>query len=902
MKSVMAGSCGSWLFNATIRSLLLLGTFSFLSLSALAGALQRVPNTTLAMPSAPPTFPGYTLTNAFGMNFLDAVEIVTPPGETNRVFVVERGGNIVVITNLAAPTRTIFLNATSKVTYDNNEGGLLSLAFHPNYASNGYFYVWYYGPDSTTAGTGAHDVLARYQVSPTNANFADPATEVRFLRQFDQAGNHNGGDLHFGADGYLYMSLGDEGDQYDQHTYQTPTNNSQQIDRDFFSGMLRIDVDKKPGNLTPNPHPAVTTNYLVPADNPWVGATTLNGTNINTNNLHTEFWAIGFRNPFRWNFDSDTGLLYLGDVGQDLYEEVNIVVKGGNYGWNFRDGFTTGFRPAPSNFTSINPILVYNHGLATNQGDAIIGGVVYRGSQLSQLYGCYIFGDNVSSNIWSLKYDGTNVSYWQRIAGAVGVSSFGVDPRNGDILLTARGTESSNATNQPILRLIYSGSQSGAPIPPTLVATGAFSNLTTLTPNAGIVPYDINVPFWSDNAIKTRWFSVPNTNLTVVFSATNNYSFPTGTVWIKHFDLQTNDSPPSSTRVETRLLVRNSNGVYGVTYRWGGSTTNATLVPEGGMDENFTITQGGIPHIQTWHFPSWSECQACHSAVGGLGLGFNTAQLNKDFNYSGNVTNQIQALSDAGYFSAPVAGLHTLPALASATNTAASLEYRVRSYLAANCSQCHQPGGAALALWDARFKTPGPQAGIINGPLLNNFGDTNNRVVAPGSLGNSVLFSRVASLDGNHMPPLDTTVLNTQAVQLLSNWITTDLLSYQSYATWQMANFGNTNAPNTQPTADYDNDRALNYLEYLTGTDPTNPNSFWSINISASGVVSIAYPQVANRGFEVQVNTSLSNPNGWTPLDVTGNEPFFSSSNRTATVFDALGASPKYYRVRVFEP
>src|SRR5262249_52369038 len=141
-------------------------------------------------------------------------------------------------------------------------------------------------------------------------------------------------------------------------------------------------------------------------------------------------------------------------------------------------------------------------------------------------------------------------------------------------------------------RLVYSTNVVGQPPPATLNDTGAFSDLPTLTSSAGVVPYNINVPFWSDNAIKTRWFSVPNTNLTIGYSPTNNWSFPTGTVWIKLFDLLTNSSPPISTRLETRLLVRNSTGVYGVTYRWGGAT-NATLVSDGGMDESFVINNGG---------------------------------------------------------------------------------------------------------------------------------------------------------------------------------------------------------------------------------------------------------------------------------------------------------------------
>ena len=200
----------------------------------------------------------------------------------------------------------------------------------------------------------------------------------------------------------------------------------------------------------------------------------------------------------------------------------------------------------------------------------------------------------MDGNIWSLYYNGSYATNWQRVANNVGVSSFGTDPRNGDILFAARGPEGSTTNAQPIQRIIYSTNYTGAPVPAMLSLTGAFTNVSTLTPNAGIVPYTVNVPFWSDNAVKSRWFSVPNTNLTIGFNTNSPWSFPTGTVWIKHFTLQTNSSPPISIPVETRLLVRNSNGVYGVTYRWGGSTTDAALVPDGGMDDTFVINNGGV--------------------------------------------------------------------------------------------------------------------------------------------------------------------------------------------------------------------------------------------------------------------------------------------------------------------
>ena len=737
--------------------------------------LQRVPNTTLtSLPPQPPQF-GYTINNAFpGLTFTQPVGLASPPQETNRLFILEQTGNIVVITNLAAPTRTVFM---SLPVYLSPESGLLGLAFHPGYATNGYFFVIATRTLTTSQAPGEqiHLCLSRFQVAATNANVALTNTELRLITQYHETDNHNGGDLHFGPDGYLYASLGDEGLQYNGHLH------AQVITNKFFSAILRLDVDKRPGNLPPNPHPANTTNYFIPADNAFVGRTNFNGQTFNATNVRTEFYAIGFRNPWRFSFDSGTGLLFVGDVGQDLYEEVDVITNGANCGWAYYEGLhlaTTLYPSSPTILTNpppgLNfPIQEIPHGGAVNYvGNAVIGGVVYRGNRMSQLYGAYVFCDNGYNSVWMLRYDGSNTIPYQPITSALYPSAIGVDPRNGDILFC-------HFYHGQIGRLDYSNNVTGAPLPATLADTGAFTNLNTLAPSAGIVPYDLNVPFWSDNASKSRWFSVPNTNLTITFNAAGNWSFPTGTVWIKHFELElTNGVAASRKRLETRFIVRNTNGIYGITYRWD-SATNATLVPEAGTNETFVVNNGGILRTQVWHFPGRAECLVCHTAAGGYGLGFRTEQLNRSFTYGALNTNQISALSAAGYFSAPVTNNPaTLHALAHATNAAVTLEFRARSFLAANCAQCHQPGGGAQrANWDARITTATANAGLIKAVPVNNFGSTNHFIIAPQSPSNSVLFTRLAardlgSLPSIQMPPLDSMLADTQNVLLVSNWIT----------------------------------------------------------------------------------------------------------------------------------
>jgi glucose/arabinose dehydrogenase/mono/diheme cytochrome c family protein len=875
-------------------------------LAQAGGPIQRLPNTTLQMPTNPPTL-GYTWSNALGtLTFTNPVALASPPGETNRLFIVEKKGRIVVITNLAAPTRTVFMDISSRVlsstdTTVSGEEGCLGLAFHPGYATNGYFYVSYTGNATTSAGTGRHDILSRFSVSGANPNQGDAASEVRFILQYDEASNHNAGDLHFGADGYLYVSLGDEGGAYDNWA------NSQRIDKDFFSAIMRLDVGPESfrGSLTPHAHAALPalTNYAIPPDNPYVGATTFNGLPVNSNNVRTEFWAVGMRNPWRFSFDPVTGLLYLGHVGQGTYEWVNIVSKGTNPGWNYYEGTKqwTNSAQIPTNLVWTPPLVQYGHSGGRN---CIIGGVVSRGYRLSQLYGAYLYADYGSGEIWALRHTGTNVSQNSTILTNSGAafSAFGVDPSNGDVLYAAL----KGGINSTINRLIYNTITNGAPLPPTLASTGAFTNVAALGAAPGVVPYDLNVPSWSDNAYETRWFSVPNTNLTITFSREGNWSFPTGTVWIQHFELElTKGVPASRKRLETRFLVKNAAGAYGVTYRWGASTTDAALVPEEGMDESFVINDGGgVMRTQVWRYPSRIECSLCHTATAGYALGFNTPQLNRDFNYGGSVTNQLAALGLAGYFSASPTGLHTLRTLAHPTNAAVSLEYRTRSYVAANCAQCHQPGGSAPTLWDGRITTTTAASGIVNGALVNNGGDTNNRVVKPGSLANSMMLARISTPGVGRMPPLDSNLLDTNAIALLSAWISNDLPSFQTFADWQIAHFGSTNALNAAATGDPDGDGARNYLEYLTGTDPLLPASYWKIGIQRSdNLARVTFSQIANRGFEVQSTTNLFSASSWSPVDVTGNEPFFSISNRSASVSDLISNSTsKFYRLRVFEP
>lgn len=854
--------------------------------SVLGAPLERVANTTLALPPAPPQF-GYSLASAFpGLSVSEPVAIVQAPGETNRLFILEKRGNIIVITNLASPRRTVFMNLT---VAPEGESGLLGLAFHPGYATNRYFYVFSSRNLNTSQGNGRHQRLSRFEISPQNPNQGLPGTEQPLITQWDTANNHNGGDLHFGPDGYLYVSLGDEGPQYDGG------NHSQTITKHFFSAILRLDVDKRPGNLLPNPHRANTTNYFVPADNPYVGATSFNGRDVNPNNVRTEFYAVGFRNPWRMSFDPVTGALWVGDVGQDAWEEVDIVVKGGNYGWVFRDGLQAGFRTPTPGFTHINPIHQYAHGNGPTRGNSVTGGLVYRGTRLSQLYGAYIFADYTSGNVWMLRQNGTNVVPSQRLTGSAGPVAFGADPRNGDILIAQ--------LNGQILRLNYNATATGMPLPPTLAETGAFADLASLKPHPGIVPYELNLPFWSDGALKTRWFSIPDIAQTIRSDSESPWSFPPGSVWVKHFELElTNGLPASRRRIETRFIVQQNSGVYGATYRWDEAQANATLVPEAGLDEDFVMHEGATVRTQTWRYPSRAECLVCHNTASGGVLGFNAPQLQRDIDYGQGAAHQLQALSQAGYFSPPLAAPQAGRGLASLTDQSASLESRVRSYLAANCANCHRPGGPSVSLFDARLETPTALAGLVHGRLSNPGENEEFRVVRPGSPELSMLWQRISTRGPKQMPPLASAVVDSNAVQLVADWIQSEATLFQPFEAWQAAKFPDPKAPAAAPMADPDTDLSSNYLEYLLGTEPETANAPWSVSARLrGGKVEIRFPQAARRGYELQWTRDPLETASWRPLDAAGNVPHFSAAPREAVLEDVIESEPKFYRVRIFE-
>ncbi len=854
-------------------------TITFSAQGRLAATTLRVPN------RAPST--SYEVVDAFpGQTFSVPTSMDVAPDDTNHLFVVERAGRIYVITNVASasPEKVLFLDINTKVISD-NELGMKGLAFHPGYATNRIFFVSY----CTTQGTAR---LSRFERSTNNYHYADPATEVVLIDQVNNGLIHNIDEITFGPDGYLYVGFGDEGQIGDTQT------NTQTITKNFWSSILRLDPDKLPGNLEPNPHPAVPTNgaglayYSVPADNPFVGATQFNGSAVNPADVRTEFYAVGFRNPWQFSFDEQTDELWVGDVGHQSWEKVCVMPAGGNAGWGFYEGTHPGPRVPPPGFTYDLPVWEYPHGDGPYEGSAVCGGLVVRGLRYPDLTGKYICADIVKGNIWTIQRAGFTTLV-ERIAGdASSIVQFGRDPSNGDILMVGYGVGQ-------LRRLVVNTNV--VSFPPTLSETGVFADLTDLAPNPGVVAYGLNLPFWSDYAIKSRWFALTNLVDGFGYHRDDPWTTPTGMVWVKHFEMEMDRGNTNTRRrIETRLLVRGTNGTYGVSYRWNTNGTEAFLVPDPGDSLLLTITNNGIPTAQNWSFPSRSACLFCHVAVAGHGLSFNTRQLNRTGQLAAVTGNQIDLLAAAGYFTNAVDNPQTVPRHVRPSETNYSLDVRARSYLAVNCGYCHSGTSSPVpSQWDGRAHPLLSSCGIIRVPASDNGGDTNNLLVVPGEVNHSIIWNRIAVSNGfTRMPPLASNVTDPEGIQLIADWIAQELPGWQSYVDWRLARFGSTTSTNGAPDADPDQDGHNNYTEFLTYGSPTNFDTGWVGDMGRNTAgLEVTY-ELFNRRVQVESSPDL---NQWQPLAVPGNQGLAAASGQVTRITIPTTATNTFYRFRVEE-
>ncbi|MGB9688508.1 PQQ-dependent sugar dehydrogenase [Thermogutta sp.] len=557
--------------------------------------------------------------------------------------------------------------------------------------------------------------------------------------------------------------------------------------------ILRIDVDHRDPGLA----------YAIPKDNPFAGR---------NDGSRGEIWAYGLRNVWRLAFDRVTGDLFAGDVGQNRYEEVDLIVRGGNYGWKIREGFHPFDPTAPqTGDVLIDPLVEYFR----HEGMSVTGGRVYRGQRIPEFYGAYFYGDYVTGNVWILRLDENKQVIENRKVARTGlnISSFGEDAA-GELYFTAFDGYVYRFRKR-------SGNLSAiaAAFPRKLSETGLFADAADLVPSEGLLPYDVNVPLWSDGAMKQRFLALPR-GQSVTFSEKGQWQFPEGTVLVKTFFLPASAmaagqsprtvsaaelaNPRQWRRLETRLLVRTPEGWQGYTYVWNDAQTDAELLDGAKTAEVLAVTPTGREKF-SWYFPSRSDCMACHTPAAGFVLGLNTRQLNRPvvpgFSFSLNANNEnapsskgterekLATHSESGASLNQIAlwramGIFTeqpqgdpesweayLDWFTVSPATAEQRQELVRAYLDANCAMCHVPDGIVNRP-DFRYHTPLERAQLIGvNPGQGQVGPQGSKIVRPGSPEASELWHRLRLRGPRQMPPLASNRADERAVSLVEQWI-----------------------------------------------------------------------------------------------------------------------------------
>jgi uncharacterized repeat protein (TIGR03806 family) len=678
------------------------------------GLDARVAPQTCVAPERPAFASGVVFEEIFPRGtFALPIDLAVAPGDTASLFVAERAGRIRQAVRGGAPTA--FFTMPAGTIDAAGEGGFLGFAFHPRWATGTReVFVSY-----TIRANPLRSIVARVRSTDGGATL-DAATLEPILTLDQPFTNHNGGGVRFGPDGLLYIGFGDGGAAGD------PLNAGQRTDT-WLGKFLRIDVDRREGGRA----------YGIPPTNPYARGGGL-----------PEIFALGLRNPWRWSFDTATGALWAGDVGQDRQEEIDLVTRGANYGWKVREGDRCypGGDDACTKLGLTDPVLTYPRG----DGVSVTGGYVYRGARIPALVGAYVFGDYASGNVWALEDDGRGART-KRLLGrlpANELASFGQDSR-GELLLLRIGSGA-------VMGLAPAAPEPSSTFPRRLSETGCVDRANPRLPAASLLPYAPRAMLWSDGASKERFVALPD-GAAVTARADGDLEFPRGTVLVKHFD-------NGSNRLETRLYVHHMDGVWaGYSYAWNEAQTDAELLPAGEVR-----TVRGV----TWAYPSRSDCNRCHTEAAGFALGLELGQLDHAIRYgaTGRTANQLATWEHLGLFAAPLPSPRA-PALADPFG-GADLEARARAYLHANCASCHQPNGGARGDLDLRAATPLSRTGLCDvRPQTDTLGLADARILAPGRPEGSTLLARMRATDGRRMPPLASRVVDDDGAALVEAWI-----------------------------------------------------------------------------------------------------------------------------------
>ncbi|WP_157665165.1 PQQ-dependent sugar dehydrogenase [Mariniblastus fucicola] len=671
------------------------------------------------------TVKGIGLENAFPKLRFNRPIHLTHVGD-DRIFVAEQNGVIHVFQNDAETSTTeVFLDISDRISRVGNEEGLIGLAFHPDFKNNGQFFVHY-----SSSVKDMHGIVARYRVKEDDPSVGDPNSEEVIIEQEQPFRNHNGGALAFGpTDGYLYISFGDGGKAND------PLGSGQDLST-LLGAILRIDVDHKDPGL----------EYAIPKDNHFASVEGARG----------EIFACGLRNVWRFSIDRKTGELWAGDVGQDRFDEIDLVRNGGNYGWN-RWEADASFRKQVEMATEKHDQPIASYG--RQWGLSVTGGNVYRGKKFPELDGVYFYGDYLSGNLWQIRKD-ENGDYKNTLVRRTGqsIAAFGEDTDGEVYLLSFDGK-------------IYRVQPTDEPEnflegwPKKLSETEIFADLKKRKMSDAYTPYEVNAPFWSDSAEKTRFFRLPEGEK-IGYRSEGSWAVPVGTEIIKNFR-----HAAGNRMLETRVIKRIETGWEAATYIWDKRGKDAELRPEGLQLELWMPVKGAKEwRPTTWHGPSSSECASCHVDSAGYVLGLNTAQLNNADGPKNQIMEFVKQELLSGVpedFDASAAARHCDP-----HDKTCDLEQRARVYLDVNCAMCHRPNGPGNASIDLRFATDLDATKMINEkPAQGDLGIAGARIVKPGDAASSLLLQRIDTISNGRMPNIGSNVIDENAVELLREWI-----------------------------------------------------------------------------------------------------------------------------------
>jgi uncharacterized repeat protein (TIGR03806 family) len=662
------------------------------------------------------------------------------------------------------------------------DGTAYDVTFHPKFAENGYVYIGWNGP---AEGKDKKTKITRYTVDRKPPYPLDPKSEKLIIEWLSDG--HNGGAAAFGLDAMLYVTSGDG-------TSDSDTNIAGQDMTKLLSKVLRMDVDR----------PDEGKSYSIPKDNPFYGQ----------KGIRWETWAYGLRNPWRITVDARTGHVWVGQNGQDLWEQAYLVRKGENYGWSVFEGshpFYPNRKLGPT--PHVLPTVEHPH----SEFRSLTGGIVYYGTRFPELQGAYIYGDYSTGKIWAIRHDGTKALWHKELADTrLQITGFGIDGRGEILICDHRGQDKGG------FYTLESTPKSGKPatFPQTLSASGLFRGVNGHVVQPGMIPYSVNSPLWSDGAHKERWIGLPGADAKIEFTHSRGWTFPDQTVLVKSFALEMEEGNPASRCwIETRFLTNQQGEWFGYSYAWDDEQTDGTLVDARGRDREFTIK---VPRSkehpdgvrkQPWQYPSRGECMVCHSRAANFVLGLSQLQMNKVHDYGRVRDNQLRVLERLGVLR--VSEGEAKAALRAAleakglskeeidarvdkpvpkTDTSAGSftafppeqllrlvdpydpkqdpDARARSYLHANCAQCHVEAGGGNAQMELEFATKREKMRVLDvKPLHDSFGFTDARLVVPGHPERSVLLHRLSHRGPGHMPPLATSVVDRAAVELLREWI-----------------------------------------------------------------------------------------------------------------------------------